>query len=256
MKPLYLFLIYNFFTSITQANDFLNKTNWKDNVPQKNIVIKNPYGEVRIRHSDTSNIVEYNAIFQQLHPQEQLKIEHNSNNNTFSIVVISNANQQLKTKSSKDNTSKESRVDILAYIPQDKKLLVQTDKGLIEAKGLKTNTKLESKSGQISVRKHTGHISTHNEIGETSLILEDQGIQDQKFSSVYGNISALINESSDFEISASTSGDIISDFSTQISKQRNKEPNKTAIISLNKAKSKVVFYSKRGELAIREYKKY
>ena len=254
MKLLYLLF---FLTSAVQADDFLNKTNWKDHVTERKIVITNPYGEVRVRHSDNKNVIEYNAIFKKFHPQKKLTIQHSNDNNTFSIIVKTNTDKNIKTKNTKDNLVKNnSRVDILVYIPQEKDLLIQTNKGLIEAKGLKTNTKLESKSGQISVRKHTGHISTHNETGETSLILEDQGIQDQKFSSVYGNISALINESSDFEISASTSGDIISDFSTKISKQRNKEPNKTAIISLNKAKSKVVFYSKRGELAIREYKKY
>lgn len=258
MKSIFLILLSQLIINTASAEDFLDKKTWRELVKAKNIIIDNPFGEVRLRYGDGTDIIEYNAIYQQLQTDQELVINHHKENGTLTIKSELNQKKSEETtvESKPKNHQGKSRVDLLVYIPQNKNLVVKTDQGLIEAKGLKTNTNLESKSGKITVKKHVGPLSTHNINGETVLILEDQGIENQKFSSVYGPISALIDESSNLKISASTSGDITSDFSTKITKQRNEEPNKTAIISLNKAKSTIVFYSKRGNIAIREYKHY
>ncbi len=229
---------------------------WQGEVAENIIVINNEFGDVRLRHGDGKNIIEYRAVIQQLHPGQRLDVDHKiTQDKRFEIKV---SKQIIDQGSSKKNTNNatDSRLDLLVYIPANKKVKVVTVDGLIEAKGMHAELELSTESGLISANKPKGPIQTNNVNGETKLILEQQGLKEQTFSSIYGPISALISENASFNITVSSSGDIISDFSTEVIRHRKEEPDKTVMIKINDGKSELVFSSKRGVIAIRERRDY
>ena len=241
----YLFILVILLSNSSFSKEDIKKARWSGLVKAKTVIIKNMYGDVRLRYGGNENVIEYIGVIQNLDEGNSFTITNNTKNKVYSINV----------NLDKDTPIKKSRVDLTVFIPTEKEVTVITDKGLIEAKGIKSNLTLKSDSGKIKVMKISGLINTENNTGMTSVTLKENipAGTTQTFKSIYGNISLWISKNSHHDITVSTSGDIISDFSTKITKDRHQEPSKTAKIMLNKAISKLVLYSKRGVVAVREY---
>ena len=238
-----LLVLFLFLSNPIQATEEFKKFQWIDKVKTPKIIITNNYGDVRLKYGGNENKVEYIGVVQNLDENNPLKIVHLTKDHVFSIEVTVN-----------DKAVKNSRVDITVFIPVGKEVTVITDKGLINATGVKANLNLKSDSGTIKVDKIKGTISTENNTGSTFITLKSNFLVDaeQSFKSIYGNISLWMRKDAHHEVTLSTSADIISDFSMKVKKNRHQEPNKTAKILLNKAVSKLVLFSKRGVIAVRE----
>jgi len=239
--PIISLLILN----IGYANE---KMNWKGVIKASSIVVNNQYGDVRLRYGDDKDVVEYVAVLQHIETDGQLYIE---NNETKKVFYISTARKDTrKNIKIKDD----ARIDITIFVPKDKFIQVQTANGKVDSKGLKSNLLIRTEEGNISVQKHNGLVNTINKTGETIIVLKNHDYPEtQKFESVYGKIQLTISNESNLLVKMSTSSNIISDFSLEMIKYKHSEPNKTAIINHNKASSKIMMNSKRGDLALKEY---
>jgi len=244
------FLALFFITSsnLYSAENFIEKTQWKGVVDTQNIVINNSYGDVRMRYGGDKDEVEYIAVIQQLNKDDAIYVTHKIQDSVFTVASY--------LKSGKLNIKK-SRVDITVFVPSGKNINVLTDKGLIEAKGLVANLNIKTNTGLIKLAKINGSINTTNDYGNTEIIFNKKtSTNKQMIQSIRGNISILIGENANASVMASTSGDIISDFSMKVVQNRNQEPDKTAHIIINTTESEISLYSKRGTIAVREFRIY
>ena len=236
MYKAFTFITFLFVSIVCSSAQQVEKKQWKDKITLTKIEINNQFGDVRLRYGGKGDNVEYIASIQQLDEKLTLYIERKQVGDIFHIIATYKTDSELIYKNLK------SRIDMVIYIPEGRQISVINKDGLIEAKGLKSNIKLKSDSGLITAKKINGSINTFNNSGKTIITLvNNKTDKDQKFESVVGDISLLVNESLDFLIEMNTSGDIISDFSMIIEKDRNKEPSKKGLIKLNKTVSKLTF---------------
>lgn len=243
------YFIITLFSLLSPSIIFANeKENWQGKIQAKSIVVNNQYGDVRLRYGGDKDVLEYVAVLQHLESDGQLYIEKNETKN---VLYISTGR---KDKSESIKLKDNARIDITIFVPKNKTINVQTANGKVDSKGLKSDLMVRSEQGNITVRKHSGLLNTINNTGDTVIVLKNRDYEKtQKFESVYGKIKLTISNKSNLLVKMSTSSNIISDFSLEMSKHNYSEPNKTAVIKNNKASSNVVMYSKRGDLALKEY---
>jgi len=242
-------LIINCILLLFSAPSFSNeKLNWQGQIESKNIVINNQFGDVRLRYGGDNEYLEYVAVLQNTENKGELFVQNNKTKNVFYIST------DRKNFEKNNKIFDKARIDITVFIPKDKSVKVQTNKGKVDSKGLKSNLKIITETGDIVVRKHSGLLNTTNNTGKTTIVLKNTEFsKKQKFESIYGDIYLTISNKSNLHIQMSTSSHIISDFSLDMTKHRHSEPNKTATIKNNNASSHVIMYSKRGNLALKEH---
>ncbi|VAW40255.1 hypothetical protein MNBD_GAMMA01-2109 [hydrothermal vent metagenome] len=254
MKQYHLYLIALIFNlSIGYSQEQLEKKRWQGKINAKSIIVNNQYGDVRLRYGGDEDVVEYVAMIQHLDDGESLSLKTNETKNVF---YISTDKEQRNNNDNKKPMGK-TRVDITVFVPKNKTVKVQTNTGKVDSKGLKSNLTIRTESGNIKVRKHHGLLNTTTNTGNADIVLiKNDYAQPQKFESIYGNIYVSVSDKSNIHASISSSSNIISDFSLKMTKHQNSEPNKTAEIKINKANSKIVLTTKRGDLALKEHRKF
>jgi len=113
---------------------------------------------------------------------------------------------------------------------------------------------LNTQSVQIFVRDNKNTIQANTVSGEIIANLLSIESQDtQSFQTESGLIDIWIAEDAKQTLTMATSGDIISEFSTQLSRDLSKEPNKSATVQANGGGAKIAATSKRGQIALRVY---
>ena len=249
MKQPYMFFILLIFgVNSSYSNNEIEKDVWKGVIPAKNIVINNQYGDVRMRYGGDKDVLEYIVVTQHLEKDGSIYVEKSENDNAI-YISTGRKGTKLNNKSKDD-----ARIDITLFIPKNKIVHVQTADGKIDAKGLRSDLNIITEKGHISIAKHHGLLNTKSNTGKTTIVLINHDYEKpQKFESIYGPISVTVSNKSNLHVKMSSSSNIISDFSLEMIKHRNSEPNKTAIIKINKASSELVLKTKRGDLALKEF---
>ncbi len=243
-------LIVYIFSAPVISHEKLSQLSWLGKFIGKEIIIDNPYGNVRMRYGGENNAIEYIAVIQNLDAKVNLVVTKETkdvNKIIFTVIDEENEKQDYEIK---------SRLDLTFFIPKDKNILVKTRNGLIEAKGLLANISAKTIDGDIVLSKNKGTINSITDSGEinaTITRLKDKS--SQQFISQTGDINIWVNRKAHYLIEVATSSDIITDFSMKIKNLYNQEPNKKGIIKLNKKKSKIIIKSKRGRTAIRGFGK-
>jgi uncharacterized protein YdbL (DUF1318 family) len=244
-------LIISMFSMPVIAVDKFDQLSWVGKFIGEEIVINNPYGNVRMRYGGENNAIEYIAIIQNLEKNVHLSVNIDTKeSNKIIFTVVDDINKE-------EIHGIKSRLDITFFIPKNKNLYVETIGGLIEAKGLIANINAISTNGNIVLNKIKGYLNSINNAGKTDItITQIKEKSTQSFISQTGDVNVWVNRKANYLIEVSTSSDIISDFSMKIENFYNQEPNKKGLIKLNKKKSKIIIKSKRGRTAIRGFGKY
>jgi len=235
-----------------QGPQALDRDSWSGPIaPDSTIRIDNAFGDVRLRHGGSEGNLEVAAILQQLSIEGSklvLEVEITDKAAVVSIIRYDLEGNPAPLAPRGDK----ARADLAIMIPEGFPIRVETNRGLIEARGVRTDIDLHTSSGTIRVAKHHGRITAHSEIGPMEItLLPSATKKTQEFTSTTGPITVFTPATNHLDVAMTTSGAFITDFSLKVEHHDSKEPNKIATASIGDGGSIMKLTSKRGDLALR-----
>lgn len=220
------------FVGNTETNPKIERQNWKKVITAKNVNLKNPLGDIRIRFGGYKDEIEVIAIIQ--HNEAKGFVEVVEKNSSDSYLLTVQRKERRSGKVISINQNDKARIDFTVYVPLGRYVTAETTHGLIESRKMKDPINLISESGNIKLRDNKNAITAFTKRGNiTANLLSIESQDKQSFSSLSGKINIWIPENSPQTVTLESSGDIISDFSTEIKLNFRNEPNKVAKILAN-----------------------
>ena len=219
---------------------------WMEPVePGATVRVINPYGNVYSRFGGYGDEVEIQATSQRLERElPALTVTRRPIENGLEVVVGAPG-------SDGDRIETRDRTDLVVFLPRGLRLDVQTDTGMIEAKGLKSDLIASSIRGDIKLRGIEGGVRVKTAHGRISAALES-GVteEEQALTTETGEIEVHLWEDASVEARVATSGEISTDFSIEIEHRRLEEPGKHAIARIGRGGPALTLSSKRGAIRL------
>jgi hypothetical protein len=218
---------------------------WVETVtPGGTLRVINPHGDIYARFGGFDPQAEVLATIQRLDPelpQLQVRIERPEDD----LLVVRSAYPDDAGQGRRD------RVDLVVFVPQGTLLDAQTERGLIEAKNLKSDLLVRSVSGDVRIRGIAGRVQAKSERGAISAVLETgMTVLGQDVATETGDIELYLYEDADLEVRIATSGEISTDFSLDVEHRRFEEPGKRAVAQAGKGGPRLDLTSKRGRIRL------
>jgi hypothetical protein len=110
----------------------------------------------------------------------------------------------------------ERQVDLTLLVPKGLPLSLETDDGLIKAKGLDQHVVIHTHSGTISLRNHQGAEVTTYQGAVDYFLSSGQGQPQVRLKSVIGDLTVWLPSEFEGKIYGETKGDVACDFSTHV----------------------------------------
>ncbi len=244
-------LTFAFYSVFADTNK-IEKQNWKKNTKAKTIKVDNPIGDIRLRFGGYQDEFEIIAMIQHIEQVGYLEVDEKIKGDTYFLSV--KRMDKLTGKEIALQQDDKARVDFTVYVPLGRTVFASTDHGLLEARKMRDPVNLTTNSGNVFLRDNKNTVQAKTNSGQiTANLLPIESSQKQVFTTETGMIDIWVAENAKQNIVMATSGDIISEFSTDLSRDLSKEPNKTATILTNGGGSEIQAMSKRGHVALRVY---
>ena len=221
---------------------------WSGSVSQgKTVLVENRYGDVRTRYGGGEGGVEIHAVLQNLHTNRTpLTVSTRQGPDGLTISVGRGGTTQEDVSS-----EPRDRVDLVVRVPKGCPLVVRTESGAIEAKGLQSDVMAQSERGAIEVREVRGLIRTSNRYGATAIVLESPPPgSEQVFESLTGDLSVTLPARANATVVAQTSAWITTDVSVNSERRPREEPSKTATAKVGTGAARILLRTKQGSIAI------
>lgn len=197
---------------LAQDGWLTERIEWEGSItPGTVIELVNEYGDIRVR--GTNEMMLYLSAMVQSDSGDSVKIEFD--------IQQTEGRVQIHTvyPGSDDQTLKQGglrRSDVTLFVPFGSPFEARTGKGLIEAKGLKSDVTLRSHSGRIFFRTEgRAQVSTYQGdiVGVLRRVDESQPSQ---LESVIGSISVTLPKDANLDVQIETRGQITTDYSLTI----------------------------------------
>jgi hypothetical protein len=207
------------------------------------ILIDNPYGDVRLRFGGYENTVELHVTEQR--PDATLptfEYRHQLESGSYRIAPTLPTGVALQTH---------QRTDLVVYVPQGHPVQVSTVRGMVESRGLKSDLLIRSEAGNILLRGTLGLLDVQTDAGTIEVALEDAPVgSSQRLVTTTGLITAALADSSNVDVTLSTSAPMTTEFSLQIDHLPGQEPNKRGRAQIGQPSARLQIESKRGEIRV------
>jgi hypothetical protein len=210
------------------------------------VEISNPSGDVRCRAIEGDQ-VEVAAV-----------VQHHSEDLVSARVTVESADDRLRIGVEFDRPAepvreteamKRRRVDLTIFIPQGVEVSIETDRGLIEARGLSSGLEARSQTGDIKFRTN-GSVQAETRSGNIEVNFSQVSWETpSKLETTTGNLTLWIPRSSDLTIAAETRGEISTDFSIDIERP---DDTKRATARLGAGSHRLEVISYRGKIGLYE----
>ena len=214
------------------------------------VVIKNLYGDVRARSGEGSTLEAY-AVIQNLDPATPAPAMSIEQKEGATVVEVNLAESP---------PSKPDRADLVVYVPPGSPVRIITKNGLAEVKGFEGDVTVETTSGQISLRGVGGQLQARSDNGNIMAeVKSSPAVHKHEFITTTGNIELWLWEDLQAGIRVETSGQITTDYSIEIIRNEDSEPDKLGKAVLGKGGTAIHAVSKRGNILllrmIKQFKK-
>lgn len=211
--------------------------------------IENLFGDLRMRPSDDGNTVLTGALQGEKEDSIQPRIEHSETSGRVEIRV-----RFPNPDGGPDLTPKQvgkRRVDLTVFLGKSADVKAKTRHGLLESKSLPGPLVVESESAHMRlVVKNT--LEAHCGYGRVEVFFKSpKDYHPPKVTTVTGDIRVEFPEDIDAEVRIETSGQLTSDFSTEVARESGAQYKK-AIIRLGKDGREVPLSSKSGNIIVLE----
>jgi hypothetical protein len=204
--------------------------------------IDNPYGDVRLRFGGYRDTLEWRSVAQNAASPNKIGLT-----GTEGPVYVLAARLPAGT-----TLAPTQRVDLTVYVPLGHDIEVITERGLIEARGVKASLKIRSIGGDIALRGVEGKLDVETSGGSIEAQLEPApaGSQ-QRIATSTGTILLGLGDDLNAHLNLASSGVFATEFSVQIEQLVGQEPNKHGRVEIGKPDAQIEIYSKRGDIHLR-----
>ncbi len=181
----------------------------------KTIEIKNAYGTIRTRGSDSDEL-EVFAVIQHHQKDMQRPVIHNYRDQDRLILEVIYPQRQKDSGSVSIPGFEKRRIDVSAFVPRSLGLKIETTDDLAESKGQKGLLDIKTDSGKINI-KTEGWVNAVSERGAiTAIHQNDHWEQSSTYQTKTGNIGVMLTSSANILVQVDTSGKITTDYSIEI----------------------------------------
>ena len=206
------------------------------------VTIDNPYGDVRLRFGGFAHALEIHAVLQQPANAPPIAMQPDADAGRYRFAprlpagAIAAAGQRL---------------DVVAFIPLGHAVAVRTERGLIESHGVRGDIDLESVAGDIAIRGTQGCVQARTGVGaiEASFNAAPKDSR-QRLATSTGNIVLAVDDRLDAAVELATSGLFATEFSLDVERLANQEPNKRAHATIGGDDARITVESRRGEIRL------
>lgn len=165
--------------------------------PAAEVSVLNPYGDVRVRAAEGGE-VEVSAMIQRWASQPataEVRLVRRRGRLTIEVVYPAASAQDLR------------RVDLAVFVPAGAPLAVRTRNGLIQARGLESDVRLESAGGDV-VLATTGAARVRSDRGDISASLGRDGTRASRLATRAGDITLSLPTDADARVKIRAAGKI------------------------------------------------
>jgi hypothetical protein len=248
MKFIFAVIPFIFSLSVSAETANIERQNWKEKRSSDQVVIRNLIGDVRVRTSMIENEFEFVTIEQHNEAKGTLKVVTEQRDNTMHVDVV-RVDDKDQVMALQMNDA--ARIDLTVFVPIGHHITIETNSGLIGAKGLKDPLVATSQSGKIYLLENKNSLNATNGSGEIEVNIPPAAKwQDQTFRTRTGNIHVIMGERQAVDYTIETSGLITTDFSLDIVKNFSAEPNKKATGQINQGGRKLQLSSLQGNVRL------
>ncbi len=210
----------------------------------KSIRVVNSYGDIRVKKAPFKDRFLLIGNVQQK-KEDTFKLKYDPVLKGEEVLV--NVTLFSQTEDKKEDTLPR-RVDLSILVPVEWECEFETQSGKIDARDMIASVKASSFSGRIYIRT-AGVAKCINRQGETVVYLTDQKALSSSFESITGDIEVGLSSKSDCQITASTTGQISSDFSMTIDRQPGSTIKHMKIL-MGKETAQLAIKSKHGKVKV------
>ncbi len=205
--------------------------------------IRNDFGDVRLRFGGFEHGVEITAVAQSPLGQTMPVVRFDAPSATISTALPDASLPVLG-----------QRIDIVVWVPEKHSVKVNTLRGLVEVRGVRSDVVVRSDSGDITARGVQGRLDIETGSGAIEAAFSNRPVNaPQRVVTRTGTIAVSFGPAFNTELALATSGLIATEYSVEITPKPGEEPNKTGIVKIGSAKNQanqIEISSKRGELRL------
>ncbi|MDX1997345.1 MAG: DUF4097 family beta strand repeat-containing protein [Thermoanaerobaculia bacterium] len=181
------------------------------------LTVRNPFGDVFVRFGGYEGAVEARAVIQQFEVEGPGLVMTLEDSPRGPVVRVGTLSADGKTLDLEPVKGQKKRADLVIFVPQGAPLEVTTLDGRVEARGLKSDLRVRTRAGGVSVRSVQGNLDLASETGSILATPElEKRTEVQRFTTEQGDISLILPQDGSFAVSASTTGWLSTDFSLEI----------------------------------------
>ena len=204
--------------------------------------IRNEFGDVRLRFGGFEHGVEITAVAQSPIGQTMPVVRFDALSATISTALPDASLPVLG-----------QRIDIVVWVPEKHRVKVNTLRGLVELRGVRSDVVVRSDSGDITARGVQGALDIETGSGAIEAAFSNHPVSaPQRVVTRTGAITVSFGPELNAELALATSALIATEYSVEITQKPGQEPNKTGIVKIGSdAKANPIeISSKRGELRL------
>lgn len=206
------------------------------------IKIDNPYGNVGLRFGGYANRVEVQAVRQKPPSAKLIAVEPRMEEGRWVLAPRLPADTLIAAG---------QRLDIVVFIPNAHPVVVLTERGAVDARGLHSDLTIRSTAGDLAIRGTQGAVTAQTGSGGIEIALGQAPAGSvQKLSTTTGNIIVGVDDGLNADVALSTSGVFATEYSLQVQHLQGQEPNKQASATVGTAAARVELSSARGEIRL------
>ena len=228
----------------------IEKAQWTvDPGAVETIEVHNDFGDLRVRPSDDGQVHLSASIQRHEDDPRRAKIGHNQAGVALKIHVDYPA-VDSPIPEGKEKSWGRRRVDVTLFVPIEAELVVVTERGLVEAKGLENPIEARSEWGDI-VLSTQGPVVAYSGRGDIDVKFgAAEWTSPARLETLTGSISVVLPADSDVLVEMETRGQLTTDFTLQVA-HHPASALKTGTAVIGEASSELYLSSDRGNLSLR-----
>ena len=217
------------------------------------IVITNPYGDVRCRATDGSEVVIVANI--QRHRGDPRRaavdvVRASAGQDTHERLAITVGYPPEAQGESVTPEMAKRRVDVTVLVPHAARLAIETTTGLIEAKGASSHVRAETRIGDVVV-KTSGSVFASSQHGAITVTFSSTSWDEDATSlkTLTGDISVWLTPEASVTVEAETRGELSTDYSIEI-ERRLPDDKKYAVARIGGAANRLSVKTEKGRVRL------
>lgn len=176
------------------------------------LVVRNDYGDVRARFAG-DGLVNLHAVIQRLGSDPDVGVNVERHGDTLTVAVVSPPGRLSVDQAELPKTAVD-RVDLVVYVPAQAALDAESQHGLVEARGLKSDVRAVTGAGEIRVSTSAA-VEARSRSGAVTVSMGRDGAGPRRVESESGAVWVGLPADADLRLQVEAGGELSSEIELQ-----------------------------------------